>query len=696
MFKNAQAVWIKDELQTKNSHIILTKTLGNLTDAKLKITASNFYKLFVNDLFLGYGPARTAYGYARVDEYDLSNFNSDVNVIKIEVAGYYSKALSTCQTQNFIVCEVLLNDTVSVATGSKNDFVYYKNTRRLEKVERYSFQRHFSEVIDYSFDPFSISDNLEVIPSFYPKYLPRRVPYACFDQVNLDGITAKGTFYFDDNLPCKPERYSEVFGEYWGKYLESDVLYKPFRWLQQQALINTGKNQNFPVAVKEGEYVTFDLKKIEVGFIKWSFNVVKDTDIVIGFSEYIKDRDFDFQDANMHNVIEFFAPKDAKIYDESFEPYSARHLILLVKKGEILLTNFGIRRYERTKKGIRQNDLTRKDLAGIYDAGVRTFVHNAVDLYTDCPSRERAGWLCDSFFTAKAEYFFYGETPVEDAFLENYVLYKHDPFYPEGALPMCYPSDPQKEGKFIPQWCMWYVLEVYDYLTNRKPSFSKDFFKTSVYGVVNLMLKSLNSDGLLEQLPSWNFVEWSKANWWTKDVNFPTQFLFAEVLDCTAKLYDDASLFNIADKMRSKAIELSFDGEFFVDHAVRDNNGNLNVLTDTSEAAQYYALLFGKLNLSDPKYDKFTKRVFEVGYDNVTGRDFVQVNAFIGFYLKQLALMQNKKFALLEKEVKNFFAGQVEKTGTLWEYKTPVGSNDHGFASFAVISADIVDKLKNK
>ncbi|MBO5286303.1 MAG: hypothetical protein J6B16_05335 [Clostridia bacterium] len=398
----------------------------------------------------------------------------------------------------------------------------------------------------------------------------------------------------------------------------------------------------------------------------------------------------------MHNVIEFFAPKDAKIYDESFEPYSARHLILLVKKGEILLTNFGIRRYERTKKGIRQNDLTRKDLAGIYDAGVRTFVHNAVDLYTDCPSRERAGWLCDSFFTAKAEYFFYGETPVEDAFLENYVLYKHDPFYPEGALPMCYPSDPQKEGKFIPQWCMWYVLEVYDYLTNRKPSFSKDFFKTSVYGVVNLMLKSLNSDGLLEQLPSWNFVEWSKANWWTKDVNFPTQFLFAEVLDCTAKLYDDASLFNIADKMRSKAIELSFDGEFFVDHAVRDNNGNLNVLTDTSEAAQYYALLFGKLNLSDPKYDKFTKRVFEVGYDNVTGRDFVQVNAFIGFYLKQLALMQNKKFALLEKEVKNFFAGQVEKTGTLWEYKTPVGSNDHGFASFAVISADIVDKLKNK
>ena len=133
-----------------------------------------------------------------------------------------------------------------------------------------------------------------------------------------------------------------------------------------------------------------------------------------------------------------------------------------------------------------------------------------------------------------------------------------------------------------------------------------------------------------------------------------------------------------------------------MDHAVRDNDGTLTVLTDTSEAAQYYALLFGKINFSDNKYDKFKDRVFNVGYDKVTDRDFVQVNAFIGFYLKQLALLKYKKYDLLEKEIKNFFAGQVQKTGTLWEYNTPGGSNDHGFASFAVISADIIAKLKNK
>ena len=128
MFKKAQCVWVKGHLQTKNSHIILTANDVDINGATLKISASNFYKLYVNGVFLGYGPARTAFGYSRVDEYDLTPYAKDVNDVKIEVAGYYCKALSTCQTQNFVVCEIVKNDIVSMATGSKNDFNYYINT----------------------------------------------------------------------------------------------------------------------------------------------------------------------------------------------------------------------------------------------------------------------------------------------------------------------------------------------------------------------------------------------------------------------------------------------------------------------------------------------------------------------------------------------------------------------------------------
>jgi alpha-L-rhamnosidase len=37
----------------------------------LKITASALYRVYINGEFLGYGPARAAHGYFRVDEYDL-------------------------------------------------------------------------------------------------------------------------------------------------------------------------------------------------------------------------------------------------------------------------------------------------------------------------------------------------------------------------------------------------------------------------------------------------------------------------------------------------------------------------------------------------------------------------------------------------------------------------------------------------
>ena len=42
-----------------------------------------------------------------------------------------------------------------------------------------------------------------------------------------------------------------------------------------------------------------------------------------------------------------------------------------------------------------------------------------------------------------------------------------------------------------------------------------------------LMERYENGEGLLQNLPSWNFVEWSKANTWVQDVNYPTNFPLA-------------------------------------------------------------------------------------------------------------------------------------------------------------------------
>jgi alpha-L-rhamnosidase len=338
-------------------------------------------------------------------------------------------------------------------------------------------------------------------------------------------------------------------------------------------------------------------------------------------------------------------------------------------------------------------------LQKIYDAAISTFAHNALDLYTDCPSRERAGWLCDSYFTAKAEHFFFGKNVLEEAFLENYRMYEYDGELPRGVLPMCYPSCIENNGKFIPQWNMWYILEVCEFLCERHTEADKELFRESVMGIINFLSSYENELGLLENLPSWNFVEWSAANNWVNDVNFPTNFLYAEVLSSAFTLYGDASMLDKAKKIRQASVSLSFNGEVFCDNAVRVN-GILVPTKNTSEACQYYAALFGGIDVDKPEYAILKTYIlngfsgFEAAYPM---RPFVPVNAFIGRYLRIMTLIKMKEYEILLDNIRSFFGGMSERTGTLWEYKQNKGSLDHGFASYAAAAiSEALEALHSK
>lgn len=71
----------------------------------------------------------------------------------------------------------------------------------------------------------------------------------------------------------------------------------------------------------------------------------------------------------------------------------------------------------------------------------RTYRANAVDLFSDTPSRERGGWLCDSSFTAQVSPLLSGDTTVKRNFFENFLLPEHFANIPDGMIPMCYPAD---------------------------------------------------------------------------------------------------------------------------------------------------------------------------------------------------------------------------------------------------------------
>ena len=88
-------VWGKGKLKEKNCTLAFIYDFsGEICDEiQLSVTASNIYKLYIDNTLLGYGPARAAHGFSRVDEYSFkaekSEFRITVEVVSYQVNSYY-------------------------------------------------------------------------------------------------------------------------------------------------------------------------------------------------------------------------------------------------------------------------------------------------------------------------------------------------------------------------------------------------------------------------------------------------------------------------------------------------------------------------------------------------------------------------------------------------------------------------------
>ncbi len=689
MFQMAKPVFPAGKTKELNCFAAFRTTVAPSASLTLRLTAFGFYRAFVNGTFAGFGPARTAKGYARMDELDISKLADRAeNEIVVEVAGYYCRSLSTAYQPSFFMAEVVANGEVTAYTG--RDFEAFLPTTRLQKVERYSVQRHFSEVWDFIGGKDLTTETrtaCEVLKNA-PEILPRVAVYPDYFDMPVKAAASCGRLQADPSLPVHRDFYSFQPDARWGCFAREEVKYHPYEWIQGHRQIKAAGETALPVTLREGEYVIFDLGRIETGFLTAQLAAARDTSLVIGFSEEGSPDAFAFTDMHSHNAMQLLLPAGESRPFMSFEPYVMKYVILAAASGEVRIDAFGIKNFAREIGSVHIKPTGDEVLDVICQSGVRTFAHNALDIYMDCPSRERAGWLCDSYFTGQVEHALYGSTEVEDAFLENYRIYRNEGEYPEGVLPMCYPSDPQTDHKFIPQWTMWYILEVEQYINLRNPKADKEAFRPTIEGLLAFYDKYINEDGLLEKLPSWNFVEWSVANDWTHDVSYPTNLLYAEVLQSVYRLYGGEEHLARSEHIRAAVLAQSFNGEVFLDHAVRGEDGVLVTQKDCSEACQYYAMLFGGYDWHSPRFEKLRSLVL-TGFGSMRNGarpDIAEVNAFIGAYLRIEALLRVEEYELVLQEAKFFFGQMGNETATLWEYRQRHGSRDHGFASYALVA----------
>ena len=682
MFQKAVPVFPRGLQNEMNILASFAANAADLRSTTMHICAADFYRLYVNGRFVAFGPARAARGYAREDVIDLTDYHCNGgNTIEIQLMHYRCCSYVAPNQPGFLLCELEKDGDVILATGT--DFKCWLNHCREQKVSRYSVQRHFMEIWDLR----KTSEEVPVEAVDCPIVIDRRAPYPRYEDVLLNAAGI-GKLEHDPDIVPHQYFYSFPVNARWGGFSREEEVSHPYEWVQCYRQIMTDRRVNLPAVLHEGEYALFDLGQIETGFLSLTGLADEDADVVIAFSEGCAEEEFAFTDIHAQNVVEVILPSGKPETFLSFEPYVLRYAMVAVRSGRLSIENFGVKTYIGDVTTVAIPPIADETLLSVYQAAVRTYAHNAVDVYTDCPSRERAGWLCDSYFTAKTEYALFGDTKVEDAFLENYRLFSGDERLPKGALPMIYPGEVEDNGKFIPQWTMWYILEVEDYINNRGHREDAELFRDSINGLLAFYAQYENRDGLLEKLPSWNFVEWSKANDWTQDVSYPTNFLYAQVLECVYKIYGEIACLEKASRIRKTAVEQSFNGSVFLDHSIRDENGVLQRQNNCSEACQYYAILFAGIDLLDDKYAELRRLVLDVfGAQRTEAHpEIAEINAFIGAYLRLEVLLKLEQYDLVLRDVKDLFGSMGDVTGTLWEYRQPHGSRDHGFASYALVA----------
>lgn len=696
-FEKATSIWPKGLRDEMNVTVAFVAECDK-GDFTLRLCAQSDYQLFINKEFIMSGPSRAGRGFYRVDEIDVSkHLTRDKNELLVLVNSYRCDNFYLINQAPFLCAELIGKDGASCETGSEA-WRAYRYTQKLQRVQRYAFQRPFTEVYDFtSLSPLEISgDALECESIEIDTFICREVSYPVFPFEPYKCVLESGLVNTDNTSSRFSPWWVNMIGKQCDGFIDSALELKSTDIADSLTYIpdnitgdKIGKNQ----------YKMLEMSANITGFIRAELECESDTTLCLIFDEILINGKLNYQRMECANILVFKLKGGKKYTLISAEPYTFKYMNVVSLDGEISLNSLGIIRTDFNESEIIKTirDDADEQIKRIYSSALETFRQNSYDIFMDCPSRERAGWLCDSFFTSRVEYLMSGKSTVERAFLSNFVMEKDYGILPKGMLPMCYPAD-HKDGNFIPNWAMWYVLELKEYLKRTGDRAFVDGVKEKLYALLDYFKGFENERGLLCHLKGWVFVEWSRCNSLTQDINYPTNMLYCAFKEALYELYGDCELHSQASKLKEVIRGEARIGDFFCDNAVRGGDGKYALSGELTETCQYYAF-FCEVATPETDSELWEIMIRDFGSKRKQSGKWENIhfsNAFIGNYLRLLLLEKAGLFEELESDIRGYFDYMALKTGTLWENDTPSASCNHGFASHVLIWLDRLGYLRSK
>lgn len=649
----------------------------------LELVAKDIYNLFINGRFAAYGPARTAKGYSRIERLEIEEYlTEEENIISVYVQSNNASSLHIAKEEPLFGACIRADGQKIAGT---EDFKCYWMTDKLSRVERMSCQRGFVEIYDMKKDREHMG--VERFPQLQtkrvqtPQLLERGVSYARNEEQTAE-LVKQGGVYRNYDLTWEND-FTRLLdsGKKLGSYARREcdcVLSKELLAFCFDDAIKEKESQAVCLddVVKEEEVQSslYRFSKSCCGKLKLNIKALGRTNVWLTYDDVLVDGNIKFnREQIIHGMKWTLQEGEYTLYSQ--EIYSAKY-VQLILDGEAEITSVSMICIENPDtEGFIPPDMD-KELQIIVRAAQNTFKHNAYDIFTDTPSRERAGWLCDSYFMGKAEQFFTGKNIVEKNFLENYLLYENKVFRHKGIIPMCYPAEVRDEEDYIPAWILWYVLELEDYLERTGDEEFLALHRQRIQDILEFFGGYENEYGLLENLEGWVFLEWSEASDYTEGVNFPYNMLYADMLRAAGRLLNEDSLIQKSEALKHTIYNMSYNGKVFIDNAVRTEDKLIRT-EHVSELCQTFAMFF-QIGCAEHDFCEDFKNHFK---SMNHGKGIAPTAMFIGEILRLMVLFEMEEYELLLEECKERFLTMAEKTGTIWEFFEQTASCNHGFGA---------------
>ena len=696
-FKKAKEIWAENLKEPYNQFVGFFTQIRVDEERKvtLRISARSYYRLFINGEMAAHGPARTAVHYCRIDEIKVSVSGTVDFAFEVEALSKPEGLCNDCTMESgMLIAEIEdQNGNILAATGD-DSFTCGELTYRRTRVEHMSHCRGIVEYYDLTPESFCWRrTGFQMRPVCLEEtihYLERRSGYASYARIPLVTMQQlSDVVSVDDAKEDTLMTISRLVNPKWYHMIpEENFFLKELHSESDECFTGicmqkeSEERQRKIITLRPGKSpvgILWSMKQSEVGFIEFDIRVKGECVIDLLNADCL-DR---YGKLPGNTYASRFCLQPGFYHIITFEPRLIRYLKMILRteqEVEILSPVVVDDSYQDNENSYFE--CSDGELNEIYHAARRTLRLNTLDIFMDCPERERGGWLCDSYFTARGAWQMFGDLSVEKDFIENFMKTDPDDIW-NGFFPEVYPSvRVNSNDPGIRNWSFWLLEELYEYYDRSGDREFVDECCERVDSFIQGLLSLRGCSGLLENLHP-QHLDWSLSNrtFTLEPISIPNNCLAINMLEKMAELYARPDWKQVADEMRS-VIEKMDQANVFgnIGDAAEFHEKTQQLMRKDCRTESGIALeLWSGLHQNDKEFIR--KFVEEMGTcpEKCPDPNIGRSNLFIGFMLRFDVLSRLGKSDTLIKEWKNVYLPQLRNgAGTLFEAINEE-SGCHGF-----------------